>query len=267
MKLVFPHGEHKDVELEDDLYRIGSAETADICLPTTGVAEEHAVIRKDGPDYVLEIDNPAHLASVNGKLVHEKKTLHEGDLLIISQVHCRLQPSADESPSDPAQTVVRMALPKYVIRGVSGPYFGKTYPLRGTTVLGRHADCDIRLNNEGISRRHAEIVVTGDGLLVRDIGSSNGTFVNGEKIEEKTLKVGDEVRFDALRFLVQNPALPEQPKHAATQPASKQQAATTAQPAPATGGSASGAGKWVFTLVVLAAAAAAAAWYLGYLKI
>ncbi len=266
MKLVFPHGEHKEVELDGECYRIGSSDSADICLPAKGVAEEHAVIRKSGDDYVLEIDNPAHLASVNGKLVHETKALNPGDLIIISQVHCRLEDSTG-TQDDPAQTVVRMALPKYVIRGVSGPYFGKTYPLRGTTVFGRHADCDIRINDEGISRRHAEIVVTPEGLLVRDLDSSNGTFVNGERVKEHALKVGDEVRFDSLRFLIQNPAMPEKNSNArgkaASAAASGSAAVPTSQPV-ASGGQ---AGKWVFTVLVLTAAAAAAAWYLGYLKL
>jgi len=266
MKLVFPHGEHKEVELDAEQYRIGSGDTADICLPATGVAEEHAILRKRGDDYVLEIDNPAHLASVNGKLVHEKKALNPGDLIIISQVHCRLVESAG-SQDDPAQTVVRMALPKYVIRGVSGPYFGKTYPLRGTTVFGRHADCDIRINNEGISRRHAEIVVTPDGLLVRDLDSSNGTFVNGERVTEKELKVGDEIRFDSLRFLVQNPALPDKETAAKGKAPSQSPQANTAALSGQAPGSGGHAAKWVFTALVLVAAAAGAAWYLGYLKL
>lgn len=264
MKLVFPHGEHKEIELDGEIYRIGSADDADICLKTTGVADKHAMIRRQGGEYVLEVDNPAHLVSVNGKLVQDKKPLREGDLLIISQVHCRLQPSEEQS-DDPAQTVVRMALPKFVIRGVSGPYFGKTYPLRGTTVLGRHADCDIRINSEGISRRHAEIVVTNDGLLVRDLNSSNGTFVNGEKVTEAQLKVGDEVRFDALRFLVQNPALPDKPG------APRSKASHKVSPAARSGAAPSvitaGWSKWLFTGLVLIAAVGAAAWYLGYLKI
>ncbi len=264
MKLVFPHGEHKDITLEGDLYRIGSADTADICLKTTGVADEHAVIRKQGGEYVLEIDNPAHLASVNGKLVQDKKTLREGDLLIISQVHCRVQPH-EEKADDPAQTVVRMALPKFVLRGVSGPYFGKTYPLRGKTLFGRHADCDVRINSEGISRRHAEIVVTPDGLLVRDLDSSNGTFVNGERISEQIVNIGDEIRFDALRFLVQNPALPDKP-HSGSSDESASTASRGRKPARnAHSKTQASMGKWILTAVVLAAAIGASAWYLGYL--
>ncbi len=262
MKLVFPHGEHKPVELHGDSYRIGSAESADICLPTTGVAEEHAVIRKEGGDYVLVVDNPAHLASVNGKLVHEKKPLREGDLLIISQVHCRLEASGKPDQNDPAQTMVRMALPKFMLRGVSGPYFSKTFPLRGKTVLGRHVECDIRIDDQGISRRHAELEVTGEGLVVRDLGSSNGTFVNGEKVSEKTLSVGDEVRFDTLRFLVQTPAVPDKPGNE-----SKTAVSSAAEPesGPAVIPARARMLKRITVALVLVAVGLVAAWYLGYL--
>jgi pSer/pThr/pTyr-binding forkhead associated (FHA) protein len=102
-------------------------------------------------------------------------------------------------------TKVRMALPRFILRGVSGASFGKTFPVYRTTVLGRHSDCGIPLSGEGLSRRHAEISIEGSTLLVKDLGSANGTFINDERIEEGELKFGDELRLDTVRFLVQSP--------------------------------------------------------------
>jgi hypothetical protein len=70
------------------------------------------------------------------------------------------------------------------------------YPLIGSlTVIGRDALADVILDDPGISRRHSEIRVTNDGphlvTSIRDLGSTNGTFVNGERITSTRLKDGD----------------------------------------------------------------------------
>lgn len=103
---------------------------------------------------------------------------------------------------DSGATRVRAALPKYVLRGVSGATFGKTFPVVAPTVIGRQHDCDIAIASEEISRRHAQVKPTPDGLLVEDLGSSNGTYINGSRVQSGLLKAGDELRLDAVRFML-----------------------------------------------------------------
>ncbi len=150
MKLVFPHNEHKDFELIGDSFTIGSSDEANIKIEAIGMSAIHAKIVKDENDFSLQIDNPACMVSVNGRLVKETKEVREGDLMIIAQVHCKIEGETVEKKDD-NRTRIRMALPKYVLRGVSGVYFGKTFPLRGKTSLGRHSDNDIFVNVDGIS--------------------------------------------------------------------------------------------------------------------
>ncbi len=73
------------------------------------------------------------------------------------------------------------------------------------TIAGRHPDCDSRLDSSRVSRRHCCLAV-GDGeVLVRDLGSTNGTRVNGHRIEEGVLRPGDVLEIAHLRFrLVQS---------------------------------------------------------------
>jgi hypothetical protein len=75
-------------------------------------------------------------------------------------------------------------------------------PGRGAVVLGRSRDCDVTLGSPDASRRHAEIVGVGGDYLVRDLASTNGTFVNGERIEERTLRGGDRIEIggDLMTF-------------------------------------------------------------------
>ncbi len=62
----------------------------------------------------------------------------------------------------------------------------------GTPVsIGRNSQCDVRISNESVSRRHAEIQMTEFGAMIVDLGSTNGVVVNGEKVEEHRLSSGD----------------------------------------------------------------------------
>jgi hypothetical protein len=72
----------------------------------------------------------------------------------------------------------------------------------GLYIVGREEDLPIALPNESsVSRRHAEIVSSGGVVTVRDLGSTNGTYINAKKVEdEATLKNGDVVQFGAVRF-------------------------------------------------------------------
>ena len=67
----------------------------------------------------------------------------------------------------------------------------------------RQPEADIRIKREEISRRHAELVLEDQKLIVADLRSANGTFVNGRRIRRAGLKPGDEIRFDTERFIVQ----------------------------------------------------------------
>ncbi|MGJ8663939.1 MAG: FHA domain-containing protein [Marinicella sp.] len=264
MKLHFPHGDHADVELQDGKYTIGSSPNANISIENKGLGGIHATLSIEDNDCEVMIDNEARLISVNGKLVKGSKEVREGDLLIAAQVHMKVMSSDEEKEEeDDNRTRVRMALPKFILRGVSGAYFGKTYPLRGATIIGRHSECHICVNADGISRKHVQIDAEADGLVVTDLGSSNGTFVNGEKVERSELKVGDELKLDNIRFLVQTPGMTDPALDAASKSNN-----TTTRPSqkfsPEVTEKSNSGVKWLVTLIVLGGAVAAA-WQMGYL--
>jgi FHA domain/zinc-ribbon domain len=79
------------------------------------------------------------------------------------------------------------------------------------TLVGRHPDSDIFLDDVTVSRRHAEFYRQGARFVVRDVGSLNGTYVNRERIEEAELHEGDEVQVGKFRliFLVGPGAAPD----------------------------------------------------------
>jgi predicted component of type VI protein secretion system len=67
-------------------------------------------------------------------------------------------------------------------------------PAQGTLVVGRSGGCDLRLRDADTSRRHAKIVCEEERIVLHDLASTNGTFVNGEKVEERTLEPGDRIQ-------------------------------------------------------------------------
>lgn len=69
------------------------------------------------------------------------------------------------------------------------------------TRLGRHPDSEINLDDITVSRRHAEVERTARGYVVRDVGSLNGTYVNGQRIDEALLQQGDEVQVGKFRLV------------------------------------------------------------------
>jgi pSer/pThr/pTyr-binding forkhead associated (FHA) protein len=92
----------------------------------------------------------------------------------------------------------------YVLQVVKGRSASTTLKLRnGVTSIGRHDDCLIRIKSSLVSRKHCELFEAGGKLAIRDLGSSNGTFVNGKKINgQQVLKPGDELTVGAVTLRV-----------------------------------------------------------------
>lgn len=86
----------------------------------------------------------------------------------------------------------------------------KTFDLPGnTTVIGRRHDCDLCIPLKHVSRRHCQLNMNSENLEIRDLGSRNGTFLNGQRIEESTIKAGDYIKIGPLTFQIQIDGVPE----------------------------------------------------------
>jgi pSer/pThr/pTyr-binding forkhead associated (FHA) protein len=268
MKLIFPNGEHATATLEEGVARVGTASDCTIVLAAPGVAAHHAEIEtRAGQTVVRPLDASAP-TGLNGRQITVETPLKPGDLVLFGRIGCRVSsdrpaaatappPSARKSADEAARTRVRNTLPKYMLRGVSGATFGKTFALTGTMVIGRQADSDIPVPAEEISRHHARLQVTTDGVLVEDMSSANGTFINDKRVQNGLLKPGEELRLDTVRFMLVAPGMD----------ARQQATAARAEPARATAPEASGSGGKVFgiliAIVVVAAIAFFAARYYG----
>ena len=108
---------------------------------------------------------------------------------------------ADETidPWDPSEhkheSTVPIDLAGAALHVTCGRMSGTTWRLGDTAViLGRASEADLVFDDISVSRRHAEITSTPLGYVVRDLGSTNGTYVNGVRVEVTELRGGDELR-------------------------------------------------------------------------
>ncbi len=73
----------------------------------------------------------------------------------------------------------------------------------GITVIGRRHDCDLRIPLMSVSRRHCQLNRDEGVLKIRDLGSRNGTYVNGKRIDEAVIRAGDYIEVGPLKFVLQ----------------------------------------------------------------
>lgn len=83
----------------------------------------------------------------------------------------------------------------FALKFISGKYQGGEFPLKGDKqlIIGRSSELDMVLVEDMVSRKHAKITLTSGKITIEDLGSTNGTFVNGEKVKTSRLKEGDRI--------------------------------------------------------------------------
>jgi hypothetical protein len=171
-----------------------------------------------------------------------------------------------ESPSSPPP-------PKGVLVAVEGPETGKRFEIHNSAVLvGRSLDCDIVLGDQSVSRRHFRIEETAEGLRLIDLGSGNGTQVDGERVTSVLLVPGSRIFAGMSVLEVELPgrgakAPAPRPVRSGGTAALPRPAPIPAAPAPAAqaddDGDVDAGGSWAIVGVVVFVLAAAATWFVG----
>ena len=150
------------VELADGAVSVGNAADCRIVIKGDGVAAHHCeIVLQTGRASVRPLDANAPTV-LNGRQVSAETPIKDGDLLVLGRVGVSIvgerkaaaAPAKAESAQDD-RTRVRAALPRFLLRGVSGATLGKTYAVTDNAVIGRQPDCDLPIPAEEVSRHHA----------------------------------------------------------------------------------------------------------------
>jgi diguanylate cyclase (GGDEF)-like protein len=106
--------------------------------------------------------------------------------------------SIDETITKPIFKILEHQTKNAYILFLKGHLLGKLCTLhKGITIIGRSIQADIPLKDAGVSREHSEIKVDGEKATIKDMGSTNGTFVNNKRITKHALKDGDKIQISS----------------------------------------------------------------------
>lgn len=201
----------------DDMFTIGQSAKNQMQLLHDDIFPTHAKVTTVDGQLVIEPYRPDAKVSVNYMVITEPTPISVGDMIALAGIELKLidpsarQPSskpisfsdeaaeADTQPQDIKQQAQEIA---WKIQAVSGAESNSLIEVNKVIKVGRDPSNDIVISGNHISRRHAELYTNNGQLLVRDLDSSNGTCVNGERVKERAIFLGDEVRFDSAIFRV-----------------------------------------------------------------
>lgn len=208
-KLIVKEGQEilQIFNIENNQVTIGSDPSNDIVLDHLLVAPFHAKVLKTQDGFIFE-----DLDSDNGSYIHGNKImkhiLSNNDEVQVANFTIVF--SAGLGVDDETETSIITAFEQEDITKLGKPYLlsrnpgteGKRYPIESTSViLGRSEGSDIIIVDTTVSRKHAQIEYKDGHYILTDLDSSNGTYVNGEKIEIKIIDFGDVVQFGEMKFV------------------------------------------------------------------
>lgn len=210
LKIQFRDGSSAPVNLLAPGKTIGQGSVNDIVIDRDGVNGFHADIQVEGDNVTITDINTASGTYVNGDRIGGPTNLRAGDIVSINGIELEV---IEDDPAGGGKTLVlsgtalmELGSGSWSLVADSGPEKGQVIPVIERVEIGRALECDISILEPGLSRKHCELEVKGDKLMIRDLGSVNGTWVNAEKIDEVELKDGDRLQFDKVKFIVTAPS-------------------------------------------------------------
>jgi ABC transport system ATP-binding/permease protein len=172
---------------------IGRNSNNTVVIQNSVISGSHAeIIIRDNQLYIQD------LGSTNGTFVDHIK-IPQGQQILIGQntislsgvVTVQIKPNAQSSINSTAQSAIDNL----------GVKIQQLLEQKGSVILGRSDGADIRIDNNLVSRQHAKISTSGGHIYVEDLGSVNGTFINGQRIKLKTrISSSDDIIVGRLRF-------------------------------------------------------------------
>lgn len=208
LKLQYTDGSQKGVWLIEPKQKLGRDRKNDLVLTAEDVGDFHAEVHVQGETLRLE-PLAGHACQVNGAPIAGATPIRLGDRIHLGSVELEVMDPRQQKAA-PKTTATAPAAASgggwVLLSQTAGGGASKRWPIHGSMIIGRAADCDISIAYDRMSRKHAEFKVSAGVLTLRDLGSANGTFVNDKPVtEEVRIKAGDKVRFDMLAFSIQGP--------------------------------------------------------------
>jgi pSer/pThr/pTyr-binding forkhead associated (FHA) protein len=216
MQLMFPNGEHASVAFDHGEISIGSRAGQGISLSGRSLAPHHASLVADRRGLWLRVPAGTPGVHLNARPIRRIALLRIGDQVCLEQVQIVLSEDDPEhidraipqASPPPLAEMQRVSACRVLIRGVSGSLCGRSFTLTEPKLLGRGPACDIRIDDAALAERECQFELHGDRVVLRSLGNSDFTSVNGIPVRDAVLAPGDQVVIDQHRFLLEAPGLP-----------------------------------------------------------
>lgn len=187
--------------------KIGRSKACDCVFSDPSVSKEHAMLYYDGStqQYRLKDLNSTNGTAVNRRPLTEERVVTKEDRISFGGYDTTLTAILETAKRQAAQK--KAAAQRNALQGRLMP---------GALLIGRDPGCTIRLAAPDVSKQHAQLYIDAQGNpAISDLGSTNGTFVNGQRVTQATLRPGDSVRVAsqelAWQQYVRIPEPPQQP--------------------------------------------------------
>ena len=198
--------------LPPGVHNVGRADDNELVLPDIAVSRRHARILVNHDSVVVEDVGSGNGTFIQGQSITSQQ-VGDAEEVVIDPFVLRFSFSQHVAVGveAPVDEVPRIPLPRlHVLGGDEALSQEYVVPLEGLT-LGRAEDRDVVLQDPAASRRHAEIALTGDRWVLRDLGSANGTLVNDQRVKEHVLGPDDHLKIGTTEFRFVLPALEDEP--------------------------------------------------------
>lgn len=227
LKLQFRDRRREAVWLVDQSFTIGSNARNSLMINDSGILDVHAEIINQNNQLVLVDKSAGKGCWVNGKPVTSHANLKKNDVIKLGDIELVLVDPKSTVGSTPKQTQSRPAESTWSIYSKASWLDQSRFNISSRVIIGRDPSCDITLPLDHLSRQHVALEIKNGQLHVNDLDSSNGTFVNGERVSSTVVKPGDKIKLDVVTFEVIGPTHDPNKTIIRSAPASKPKAAST----------------------------------------
>lgn len=181
--------------------RLGAAAGNDVVLPVDDVSRAHARVVRLDDGYWVEDAGSRNGTCVNGRRITRSPLKHLDVITLGRRTDVIFLESG--TGTSPGASVAPAGRIEVRLEWLDGPDAGTSVPVgRGELVIGRGDASAIVVDNPAVSRNHARVTVTETGVTAEDLGSANGTRLNGQPLKGRTpLGDGDEIEVGAVRRL------------------------------------------------------------------
>ncbi|TQV89777.1 FHA domain-containing protein [Aliikangiella coralliicola] len=210
LKIQFKDRRKPAIWLVDSTFTIGSDPGCDIVVDEDQVDPQHVELVIQQDEILLKNVSAKRSVFINEVPVVNEHQLVAWDIIRLGTSELEIiDPLSERTPVPekvPEQaTVIRPSVSPWMLKAISPPLDGQYFSLANGFDIGREKSCDVLVPLSYVSRKHAKFALRKDKLYIEDLNSSNGTYVNGERIKSCELRNGDELRLDEFIFSVIGP--------------------------------------------------------------